>query len=80
MNENKAEICVKLGELLRLTRAGEDIDKIEYDEENDCAVVYYKSTSPYGLRCLNTAGDSGAQMIADAVTDLLWGDINESVS
>lgn len=71
MNENKAEICAKLGEMLRLTRVGVDIDKIEYDEEWDCAVVYYKSTSPYGLRCLNTAGDSGAQLIFDVIADLL---------
>ncbi|MBD5111829.1 MAG: hypothetical protein HDT42_04755 [Ruminococcaceae bacterium] len=80
MNENKAEICAELGELLKLTLAGADIDRIEYDEESDGAVVYYKSTSPYGFRRLNTAGDSGAQMIADAVTGLLWGDINESVT
>lgn len=73
MNENKAEICAKLGELLRLTRAGADIDRIEYDKEMDCAVVYYKSSSPYGLRHLNTAGDSGAQLIADVVADLLGG-------
>lgn len=42
MTENKAEICEKLGELLKLTRAGEHIDRIEYDGEKDCAVVYCK--------------------------------------
>lgn len=72
MNENKAEICAKLGELLKLTRAGADIDRIEYDEESDGAIVYYKSsTRQYGLRHLNTAGDSGAQLIIDVVVDLL---------
>lgn len=71
MNENKTEICAKLGELLKLTGAGADIEKIGYDTEKDCAVVYYKSTMPYGIRCVNTAGDSGAQLISDVLSDVL---------
>lgn len=76
MTENKAEICAKLGELLKLTRAGEHIDRIEYDSEKDCAAVFckdkYGRLSSFGLRYVNTAGDSGMQMIADIIKDV-WG-------
>lgn len=73
MDENKALICQKLGELLKLTRAGANIDKVGYDEEHDCAVVYEKSNllASYGLRYFNTHGDSGAQLILDVVKDFL---------
>lgn len=75
MTENKSEICAKLGELLKLTWAGEHIDRIEYDSERDCAVVYckgkYGCIPSYGLRYLNTAGDSGAQLIADVASGIL---------
>lgn len=75
MTENKAKICEKLGELLKLTRAGEHIDRIEYDSESDCTVVYskdkYGCLQSNGLRYLNTAGDSGAQLIADVVSGIL---------
>lgn len=75
MTENKSEICAKLGELLKLTRAGEHIDRIEYDEERDRAVIYckdkYGQLPAFGLRYLNTAGDSGAQLITDVVSDIL---------
>lgn len=75
MTENKAEICAKLGELLKLTRAGEHIDRIEYDSKKDCAVVYckdkYGCLPSYGLWYVNTAGDSGAQLIADVVSGIL---------
>lgn len=71
MEENKSEICAKLGELLKLTRAGAEIDQIGYDEERDCAYVIYKDTAPYGIRMFNTVGDSGAQLIVDVVKDLL---------
>lgn len=76
MNENKALICAKLGELLKLTRGGAHIDKIEYDAEKDCAAVYckdkYGRLPSYGLRYVNTAGDSGMQMIADIIKGV-WG-------
>lgn len=71
MNENKAQICTKLGELLKLTRAGEDIDKIEYDAKADCVAVYFKDIIPYGIRMVATEGDSGAQLIADVVREIL---------
>lgn len=70
MEENKAEICAKLGELLKLTRAGENIEYISYDEERDCAFVV-DSTTLSAIRFLNTAGDSGAQLIADVVKTFL---------
>ncbi len=76
VNEDKAKICEKLGELLKLTRAGADIERIGYDEEHDCAAVYYKGVyggipSLFGMRLLNTAGDSGAQLIADVLREIL---------
>ncbi|GEM_PF-5173416 len=75
MNEDKSEICEKLGELLKLTRAGADIERIGYDEEHDCAAVYYKDEygciPSFGMRLLNTAGDSGAQLIADVLREIL---------
>lgn len=33
MEENKQAICSKLGELLQLTRAGADIERIAYDDK-----------------------------------------------
>lgn len=70
MNENKALICEKLGELLRLTRGGANIDKLEYDEEKDLVVVY--DDHKYSPWRLNVAGDSGMQMIADIIKGV-WG-------
>lgn len=74
MGENKSEICAKLGELLKLTRAGADIKKIEYNENLDCAVVYCTITTypRHELqRFINIEGDSGAQLIADVVSEIL---------
>lgn len=70
MKENKSKICAKLGELLKLTRAGAEIESIGYDEERDCAFVV-DSTTLSAIRLLNTAGDSGAQLIADIVKEFL---------
>lgn len=70
MEESKSEICAKLGELLKLTRAGASIHNIGYDPERDCAFVV-DSTTPCAIRLLNTAGDSGAQLIADVVKEFL---------
>lgn len=70
MEEDKKMICEKLGELLKLTRAGEDIDRIEYSPEKDDAVVFYKSCSTsgltYGIRVCVEA-DSGIAMIQDII-------------
>lgn len=74
MDENKSEICAKLGELLKLTRAGADIEKIEYNENLDCAVVHcIITTHPQHelRRFINIEGDSGAQLIADVVSKFL---------
>lgn len=70
MDENKQAICSKLGELLKLARAGADIERIAYNEEKDCAVVYYQSTSPYGLRVF-VNGDSGIAMIQDIIRQVV---------
>ena len=69
MEENKQAICSKLGELLQLTRAGADIERIAYDNEKECAVVYYKD-SPYGLRAF-VSGDSGVAMIQDIISKVV---------
>ena len=69
MEENKQAICSKLGELLQLTRAGSDIERIAYDDEKECAVVYYKD-SPYGLRAF-VSGDSGVALIRDIISKVV---------
>lgn len=66
MEEDKKKICEKLGELLKLTRAGEDIDRIEYSHEKDDAIIFCKSCAPYGLRVCVEA-DSGIAMIQDII-------------
>ena len=67
MNENKQEICAKLGELLKLTRAGADIDRIEYDSENNRAVLYRTDRGyPYRMR-LKIASDSGIALIRNII-------------
>lgn len=72
MTENKSEICAKLGELLKLTRAGEHIKSIEYIAEQDSVkVVYSFEGEPLKERSINTACDSGAQLIADVVAHIL---------
>lgn len=70
MNEDKHEICKKLGELLKLTRAGADIDRMEYLEDKDCAAVYCKSTTPYGIRVFLEC-DSGIAMIQDIIRKVI---------
>lgn len=71
MGENKALICEKLGELLKLTHDGKYIDRIEYDAERECAVVVYNKT--YAVEFpeqpeaayFNISGNSGRQIIID---------------
>ncbi len=69
MNENKVLICKKLGELLKLTRAGQKIAYIEYDRNRDEAEIHFQNS--FGCASLDVQGDSGAQLIADVVKYIL---------
>lgn len=69
MDENKALICKKLGELLKLTHAGQKIAYIKYDRNRDEAEIHFQNS--FGCTILDMRGDSGAQLIADVVKYIL---------
>ena len=68
--ENKKEITAKLGELLKLTRGGYDIESLEYvKEDNGDEFVFMKFDNGYSKRICVTA-DSGIAMIVDITRKL----------
>ena len=67
MTEDKQAICTALCAALRLTRAGCDIEYIEYDRENEKAIVYYSDRLPVEV---NVACDSGRALIYDIICEV----------
>lgn len=70
--ENKAMIAEKLADVLKLTRAGKDLETIEYwnDECGAETAVCFMDGGEYQIR-VNVSADSGAAMIEDIVKALL---------
>jgi len=67
--ENKQEILEKLAEVIRLTRAGDDLDHFEYDEKRELVFAFFDE-SKHASRVINVALDSGWAMIKDVVNNL----------
>ena len=71
MNENKSEITTALTTTLKLTRAGYDIDHINYavDPIGDeyCYIIFTNG----GSRKVNVTADSGIALISDVVRALI---------
>lgn len=65
--ENKQQICDKFAELLKITRFGENIDRIEYNPNTECALVVRKDRKPVPI---NVAMDSGVAIIKDILRGL----------
>lgn len=65
--EDKAEIIVRLSELLKVTRIGSDINKLTLNE--DKKIVNIKYTNGSGRR-VNIEGDSGYAIIKDVLAAL----------
>lgn len=65
--EDKAEIVVRLSELLKVTRIGSDINKLILND--DKKIVNIKYTNGSGRR-VNIEGDSGAAIIKDVLAAL----------
>ena len=70
--EDKQEICKKLYELLKITRAGENLIGIEYekDGEEEYAKLYWQH-DPLGrngiIQKICITGDSGRAIILDVL-------------
>ena len=67
--ENKQEILDKLAEVIRLTRAGDDLYHFEYDEKRELVYAFF-GDDKYPSRTINVALDSGWAMIKDVVNNL----------
>lgn len=67
MNEDKQAICDALAETLRLTRNCDDIIRIEYNPNTECALVYLEGADPIPV---NVACDSGTALIRDIMRRL----------
>lgn len=75
MVDDKDLVCRKLAEFLRYTRAGEDIESIEYEKVDEAdgfsyekyAVIKFKNGSRKGI---TITGDSGKAIAADVIKAL----------
>ena len=65
--EDKQQICDKFAELLKITRFGASIDRIEYNPNTECALVFRKDRKPIPV---NVAMDSGNAIIKDILRGL----------
>lgn len=68
MEENKKDIVAKLELLLKSTRAGEDIDRLELAaDESEVHIIFL---SGY-VRSVNVECDSGIALVKDVIRRLL---------
>lgn len=68
MTENKQDILNYLKATLQLTRCGQDIADLIYNDEKETVNVLFKLG---GMKVINVACDSGGAMILDVVNGLL---------
>ena len=68
MGENKKDIVGRLSILMKATRAGYDLDKLELSEDGEEVIVRYESG--YEKR-VNVECDSGAALILDVVNAMI---------
>lgn len=73
--ENKAIVCRKLAELLQYTRAGEDIETIEYKKDEDTDGFVNEETALIRFRNgytkeVRITADSGSAIVMDVIRNL----------
>lgn len=66
-NENKREIVIRLGILLKATRAGEDIKVLRLSEDENFVKIVWENGAEKRV-CVEA--DSGIALIRDVVRDL----------
>ena len=72
MKENKTEITTALFKALKLTRAGEDIESMEYVNDpnslgREHVVIHYQNGY---MKRVNVSGDSGKALINDVMKEV----------
>lgn len=68
MEENKKDIVKRLSILLKITRAGEDIDRLKLtDDESEVKILFRSGYE----KTVNVECDSGAALIQDVIQKLL---------
>ena len=69
MEENKQAILDALKVAINLTRAGDDVTKLEYDSEKELVNVHFRNEK-YPARQINVAMDSGYAMLKDVMNHI----------
>ncbi|MCD8207994.1 MAG: hypothetical protein LUD72_08670 [Bacteroidales bacterium] len=64
--EEKQKICDLLLPTLQATRGGSTVERLEWDEKQECVFIYFKK----GVRVANCACDSGLAMIKDILRQI----------
>ena len=67
--ENKQLILNALNIALLLTRAGDNVRELVYDERNELVLVYFGNSTTPG-RTINVAMDSGIAMLKDVINHI----------
>ena len=67
LNENKKEIVIRLGILLKATRAGEDIKNLLLSEDENFVTIVWENGAEKKV-CVEA--DSGAALIRDVINAL----------
>lgn len=67
LNENKKEIVIRLGILLKATRAGEDIKNLLLSEDENFVTIVWENGAEKKV-CVEA--DSGAALIRDVMNAL----------
>jgi hypothetical protein len=66
--EDKQEILNKLLEVFHLTAAGENIEELRYNRDDETVRVDFPNNPD--VRIINVAKDSGFQMLIDIMKDI----------
>lgn len=67
--EDKQTILTALHVAILLTRAGNDVRELKYDEERELVLVYFGNSTTPG-RQINVACDSGIAMLKDVINHI----------
>ena len=67
--DDKIKILNHLAEAIKLTRAGDDLNRCEYDKDRQLVYAFF-GDDIHPSRTINVALDSGWAMIKDVVNNL----------
>lgn len=68
LEEDRQLICMRLTEVLQLTRALWDLEELVYDDKKGAVRAYFANG---GGKTANVAGDSGVAMIKDILKQIV---------